>query len=155
MLPTPHDRIFKAVCSQPEHARGMDIVREVVEAPNGLEALAQVMRYILEVNKHVASEALQALLEREIGPEAKDTIMPTGQQLIEQGRKQGIEQCIERGVAHSLVDICEARFGAMPQELCTVIDATHDESTLRTWVRLASTREPGEIAAAICAAHPS
>jgi hypothetical protein len=34
-------------------------------------------------------EALQALLEREIGPEAKDTIMTAGQQLIEQGRKEG------------------------------------------------------------------
>ena len=39
---------------------------------------------------------LQALLERNIGPEAKDIIVTAGQQLIEQGRKQGIEQMLLR-----------------------------------------------------------
>jgi hypothetical protein len=69
--------------------RWMDVVREVARAPNGLEALAQVMRYILEVNEQVSPEALQALLEREIGPETKDTIVTAGQQLIQQGIEQG------------------------------------------------------------------
>ena len=55
-------------------------------APNGLEALALVMRYILEVNNHVEPEHLQALLERELGREAKDAIMTAGERLIEQGR---------------------------------------------------------------------
>jgi len=77
--------------------RWMNVVREVARAPNGLEALAQVMRYILEVNEHVTSEALQALLEREIGPETKDIIVTTGQQLIEQGRQQGLEQGRQQG----------------------------------------------------------
>ena len=76
--------------------RWMDVVREVARAPNGLEALAQVMRYILEVNEHVGSDALQALLEREIGPQAKNTIVTAGQQLIEQGRKQGFQQLLLR-----------------------------------------------------------
>ncbi len=76
--------------------RWMDVAREVARAPNGLQALAQVMRYILEVNEHVAPQVLQALLERNIGPEAKDIIVTAGQQLIEQGRKQGIEQMLLR-----------------------------------------------------------
>jgi predicted transposase/invertase (TIGR01784 family) len=78
--------------------RWMNVVREVARAPNGLEALAQVMRYILEVNEQVSPEALQALLEREIGPETKDIIVTTGQQLIEQGRQQGLEQGREQGL---------------------------------------------------------
>jgi predicted transposase/invertase (TIGR01784 family) len=127
--------------------RWMNIVREVAGAPNGLEALAQVMRYILAVNEHVAPEALQALLEREIGPEAKDTIVTAGQKLIEQG--------IERGVARSMIDVYEARFGAMPQEVRAVIEGTHDEPTLRAWLKLAVTRGPDEIAAAIRASRPS
>jgi hypothetical protein len=73
----------------------MDVARDVARSPNGLAALAQVLRYILEVNEHVERGALEALLEREIGPEAKDTIVTVGQQLIEQGRQQGIEQGIE------------------------------------------------------------
>jgi hypothetical protein len=44
----------------------MDVAREVVRAPHGLEALAQVMRYILEVNEHVEPEELQGLLERDL-----------------------------------------------------------------------------------------
>jgi hypothetical protein len=55
------------------------------------------MRYFLEVNEHVRPEALQALLEREIGPETKDTIVTAGQELIEQGRQQGISRASSEG----------------------------------------------------------
>ena len=89
--------------------RWMDIAREVGGAPNGLEALAQVMRYILEVNQHVGAEALQALLEREIGPEAKDTIVTTGQQLIEQGIQQGIQRVLLRQLRQRFGDSVDAR----------------------------------------------
>jgi predicted transposase/invertase (TIGR01784 family) len=77
--------------------RWIDVIREVASAPHGLEALAQVMRYILQVNQDVTAEALEVFLEREIGPEAKDTIVTTGQQLIEQGIEQGRQQGIEQG----------------------------------------------------------
>jgi predicted transposase/invertase (TIGR01784 family) len=77
--------------------RWIDVVRDVARAPNGLEALAQVMRYILEVSEHVGPEALLALLEPEIGPEAKEAIVTSGQQLIQQGIEQGRQQGIEQG----------------------------------------------------------
>jgi hypothetical protein len=76
--------------------------REVIRAPHGLEALAQVMRYILEVNEHVGPGALEDLLERDLGPEAKDAIMTAGQQLIEQGRQQGIEQGRQQGIEQGI-----------------------------------------------------
>ncbi len=79
-------------------ARWMDVVREVVRAPNGVKALAQVLCYLLEVSEHVEREALTALLERELGPEAKEAIVTAGQQLIEQGRQQGIEQGLQQGM---------------------------------------------------------
>ncbi|HEX2688290.1 MAG TPA: Rpn family recombination-promoting nuclease/putative transposase [Kofleriaceae bacterium] len=95
--------------------RWVDVMREVTRAPNGLEALAQVMRYILEVNEHVASEALQALLEREIGPEAKDTIVTAGQQLIEQGiqrgRQEGRQEGRLQGFQELLLRLLRQRFG--------------------------------------------
>jgi hypothetical protein len=92
----------------------MTVVREVARAPHGLEALAQVMRYILQVNEHVGPETLQALLERDLGPQAKDAIMTAGQQLIEQGIQQGIQQGIEQGRQRSqdmLVRQLRQRFG--------------------------------------------
>jgi hypothetical protein len=76
--------------------RWMDVAREVARAPHGLEALAQVMRYILEVNEHVEPEELQGLLERDLGPDAKDAIMTAGQRLIEQGRQQGVQDMLLR-----------------------------------------------------------
>jgi predicted transposase/invertase (TIGR01784 family) len=82
--------------------RWMDIMRDVAAAPNGLAALAQVMRYILHVNEHIEPEALQALLEREIGPKAKDAVMTAGERLIEQGIKQGIGQGIQQGIQQGL-----------------------------------------------------
>jgi hypothetical protein len=54
---------------------------------NGTTALIQVMRYIIEVNQHLQPEALQALMEREIGPQAKDAVVTAGQKLIEQGER--------------------------------------------------------------------
>jgi hypothetical protein len=63
--------------------------------------------------------------------------------------REGIEQGIEQGIARSLIDVYEARFGAMPEELRAVIEVTHDEPTLRAWLKLAGTREVDEIAAAI------
>jgi hypothetical protein len=78
--------------------RWMDVAHEVARAPHGLEALGQVMQYILEVNDYVEPEELQGLLERDLGPEAKDAIMTAGQRLIEQGRQQGIEQGRQQGI---------------------------------------------------------
>jgi hypothetical protein len=88
--------------------RWMDVAGEVARAPHGLQALAQVMRYILEVNEHVGSEELQGLLERDLGPDAKDAIMTAGQRLIEQGRQQGRQQ----GVQDMLVRQLRQRFGS-------------------------------------------
>jgi predicted transposase YdaD len=76
-----------------------------------LQALAQVMRYILEANEHVRPEALQALLEREIGPQAKDTIVTAGQQLIEQGRQEGRQEGRQQGFQEVLLRQLRQRFG--------------------------------------------
>lgn len=79
-----------------------DVVREVVWAPNGLEALLLVMRYILLVNDHIEPEALQAFLERVAGPEAKDTIMTAGERLIQQGEERGIQKGIQQGIEQGI-----------------------------------------------------
>jgi predicted transposase/invertase (TIGR01784 family) len=91
--------------------RWMGVVREVLQAPHGLEALAQVMRYILEVNEHVGPEALQDLLERDLGPGAKDAIMTAGQQIFEQGLEKGIEKGRRQGFQESLLRLLRQRFG--------------------------------------------
>jgi hypothetical protein len=72
---------------------------------------------------------------------------------VEQGIKQGVEQGIKRGVEQGikqgLVEVYEARFGAMSDDLRAVVEDTDDEPTLVAWLRLAGTRSADEIAAAI------
>jgi hypothetical protein len=55
-----------------------------------------VLGYILEVSDHVDKAALTALLQREIGPETKDTIVTVGQQIREEGRQQGFQELLLR-----------------------------------------------------------
>jgi hypothetical protein len=54
-----------------------------------------------------------------------------------------------------LIDFYEARFGTMPDDLRAVIEGTHDQPTLRVWVKLVGTRGADEIAAVIRAFRPS
>jgi hypothetical protein len=77
-------------------ARWADLMREVTSAPRGFEALALVMRYILLVSDHVERQALQTLVERELGPRAKDTIVTVGEQLIQQGVQQNAQRTLLR-----------------------------------------------------------
>ena len=108
----------------------MDVAREVARAPNGLAALAQVVRYILEVNEHVEPEALQALLEREVGPETKDTIVTAAQRYIEQGRQEGRQQFQE-----VLLQLLRQRFGNEVDAQVERRVATASSEQVATWTR--------------------
>lgn len=99
---------FKHARSSPDFltllGRWMDVVGEVLGAPNGLSALAQLLCYILQVNRQVQRDELQALLTRGIGPQTEEAIVTAGQLLIEQGRLQGLQEV--------LVRLLRKRFGA-------------------------------------------
>jgi hypothetical protein len=77
------------------------------------------------------------------------------QDIVETWRREAVQEGVERGIAHSLIDIYEARFGSMPGEIRAVIEDTHDELTLRAWLKLAGTRGADEIASAIQAFRAS
>jgi predicted transposase/invertase (TIGR01784 family) len=116
-----------------------DVLREVVSAPNGLEALALVMRYILLVNDHVEPETLRAFLERVAGPDTKDTIMTAGERLIQQGEDRGIQ----KGERALLLRLLRKRFGhhvgtdveqrlaaASPEQIATWAERVLSDTTL-------------------------
>jgi hypothetical protein len=91
----------------------MEVVREVARAPTGLKALAQVIRYILLVHQpgqRAPLEVLMALMEREVGSQAKEAIMTIGEQLIEQGVLQGRQEERQR-FQGSLLRLLRQRFG--------------------------------------------
>jgi hypothetical protein len=71
------------------------------------------------------------------------------QDIVETWRREAVQEGLKQGVAHSVVEVYEARFGAMPEDLRAVVEDTDDESTLVIWLRLAGTRSADEIAEAI------
>jgi predicted transposase/invertase (TIGR01784 family) len=126
--------------------RWMDVVGEVATAPNGLSALAQLLCYVLQVNKHVQREQLQELLTRDIGPQAQEAIVTAGQLLIEQGRQQGLEQGRQQGFQELLLQLLRQRFG---DQVNSVVERRVMEAPLeqvQAWTkRLLSAATLGEL----------
>jgi hypothetical protein len=122
------------------------------EAPERTLALPILRRLRLEIP---ADPAKQTNDDQEFLMNTQDIVETWRREAIQEGVKQGIEQGIERGIARSLIDIYEARFGAMPGEIRAVIEDTHDEPTLRAWLKLAGTQGADEIAAVIRAFRAS
>jgi len=54
-----------------------------------------------------------------------------------------------------LLALYETRFGAVPPELVTAIQATHDRAVLRGWLMLVGSRTADEVVAAIRASRAS
>jgi hypothetical protein len=108
-----------------------DLMREVRRTPGGREAFVFVWRYISIVNDEAEHhQALTSVLEREIGPEAKDIIMTVGEQLIQQGRQQGIQEG-ERG---ALLRQLRKRFGAQVNDDTERRIATASPEQIALWL---------------------
>ena len=105
----------------------------MVGVPNGLEALALVMRYILLVNDHVELGALQTFLEHVAGPDAKDTIMTAGERLIQQGEERGIQKGVQQGERALLLRLLRQRFGNQVDMETEQRVATATTEQIATW----------------------
>jgi hypothetical protein len=79
----------------------------------------------------------------------------TTQDIVDNWRQEAVQEGVEQGVATSLIDIYEARFGAIPADLRAVVDGTHDETALRGWLRLAVSAGADDVAATLRALRAS
>jgi hypothetical protein len=71
------------------------------------------------------------------------------QEGVREGRAEGVQEGRAEGVQEALIDILEARFGAVTDDVHSMIENTHDDATLRSWIRLAATRSADEVIASI------
>jgi putative YhgA-like transposase len=117
--------------------RWIDVVREVVQAPNGLSALAQVLCYILRVSEHVKRDELKALLTHQIGPETEEAIVTAGQLLIDQGFQEGFQQGeragFQQGERATLLLLLRHRFGNQVDKHVEERVATASIERIETW----------------------
>ncbi len=120
------------------------------ESPERTLALPILLRLRLTVPSDPAKQTTD---DQEFLMDTQDIVETWRREAVQEGVQQGLQEGLQRGlqqgVAHSLVEVYEARFGAMPADLRAVVEATNDEPTLVTWLRLATTRSADEIAAAI------
>lgn len=109
--------------------RWSQLANEVAGASTGLEALATMMRYLLHVSKHTTREQVAGMLRSVLGnKKAEHVMMTAGQQLIEQGRQEGIEQGQRKILRRQL----ERRFGELPVAITEQVEAA-SVSDLERW----------------------
>jgi flagellar biosynthesis/type III secretory pathway protein FliH len=116
------------------------------EAPERALALPILLRLRLTVPSDPEKQTTD---DQEFLMDTQDIVETWRREAVQEGVQQGLEQGVKQGVAHALVEVYEARFGAMPEDLRGAVDDTDDESTLVGWLRLAGTRNADEVAAAI------
>jgi predicted transposase/invertase (TIGR01784 family) len=76
--------------------------REVLQAPQGLSALARLLRYILLVSDHVTPRELRGLLTRHVDQRAGEVAMSVGERLIAKGHAKGLQEGLDQGLDQGL-----------------------------------------------------
>jgi hypothetical protein len=95
--------------------RWADVMREVWKAPNGVAALALVLRYIYEVGGERTIEALRELTTRQLGKDAEEAIVSYAQQLRDEGERKGRREGRVEGHSELLLKLLRVRFGELPE----------------------------------------
>src|SRR5512140_783870 len=114
----------------------------------------QMVRTALASRGHVETNVeVRADLAKQTNDDQE--FLASTQDIVETWRREAIEEGVQQGIARSLVRIYEARFGAMPEEIRTVIEDNHDEATLYAWLEIAGPRGADDVAAAIHAVRSS
>jgi hypothetical protein len=123
------------------------------------EALAEVDRLPADAwEREVAITPLieaRFKIQQDAADEAEREFLMSTQDLYEEWRQKTEQAGVERNAKQYLLETYETRFGAIPADLQSVIQATHDEPTLHAWFKLALTRSADEIVAAIHASRAS
>lgn len=100
-----------------------DLFDAVMSAPNGLDAVRQVLRYILEVGKDIDAEALGRDLGALLGNDVQEVIVTTGETLRERalreglqtGRQEGLQTGRQEGMTTVLLRLLQLKFDSIPE----------------------------------------
>lgn len=124
-----------------------DLTRILRDLPDGETLERQVLIYIVrhyKITETMFREALtQAKPEREEALHmtvAQEWVQRGVEQGIQQGIQQGVQQGLERGRLETLIEILEARFGAVDDAMRARLAATETQA-LRSLIRRAATMD--------------
>jgi len=125
--------------------RWSDILVTAASAPNGVAALASLVRYILEVVGAPPGEIRTFLTG--LGPRVEEAYMTGAQVLIEQGRKEGEAKGEAKGRAQALVELLELKFKGVPADTLDRIQRASINELERWTARVLDATSPDEVLA--------
>jgi len=88
----------------------IDLLLDALRAPQGDVVVTLIKRYILETSPFVSVEFLDGPLAARLCWKGKESVVTTGQQLIQQGREVGRQE----GRVEQLLVLLRHRFGELP-----------------------------------------
>jgi predicted transposase/invertase (TIGR01784 family) len=113
-------------------AHWADAFRAAWDAPSGMQAVAQLLRYVYWVCPELHYQQFRETIRRQL-PESEEAVMTIAEQLIQQGRAEVVEAILEQ------------KFGALPPAYRQRLAAATDEQFSRYCRRLLAAETLGEI----------
>lgn len=109
-----------------EMRRWVRVLKQIADAPNGLQALSALLEYAFRVGE-VRTEDLRQFAQK-LGPVAEEAVVTTAQKLKAEGRAEGKTE----GKAEIVLRLLSLRFGALPDTVVGTVRAA-DAEQLDLW----------------------
>ena len=107
----------------------VEVVRQVATAPNGVRALAMILRYILD-HSDTDPTVLRSFLVNTAGEQAREAFMTGAEKLRQEGREQGRDEALR----DMLFELLSQRFGDLPEQTRQRIEQA-DPDDVKRWTR--------------------
>src|SRR5262245_39642081 len=105
----------------------------LLQAKHGTDIFEAIMRYISLTSRRLDQAALERVLVTNLGEEARDTMKTWGQELFDQGRREGRAQGRQEalsGQREMLLSLLRARFGEPSQEVRRRIESARSRQLI-------------------------
>jgi predicted transposase/invertase (TIGR01784 family) len=111
-------------------AHWADAFRAASDAPSGMQAVAQLLRYVYWVCPELHYQEFRETIRRQL-PESEEAVMTIAEQLIQQGRVEGRVQGRVEGRVELLEQLILEKFGTLPPTLRELLASATDEQFAR------------------------
>ena len=101
--------------------RWASLMRDVLTAPSGAEAIASILTYIMEVREGTELDEIRGFVRSELGSEAEEQVMTSWTKIKDECREVGRVEGRVEGSVETLLRLLTRRFGTLPDQVVTRI----------------------------------
>lgn len=118
-------------------AHWADLLRELLQAPDGRRALMVLFRYLSIVLDESAWPGFQRVVHAVL-PETEEQLMSMAEKWLQAGRQEGLQQGMQQGQQQGqrtlLVELLQTKFGSLDVQVLRRLDAA-DERALKRYAQ--------------------